>query len=144
MKHSQFVTQLDETRIHLAIRNAEAKTSGEVCIFISERQCPDPLEAAERHFHRLGYTNTKHRNAILIYVSPPSQTFALYGDVGIHEKCGAGFWQAVRDEMTPRLRAGAYTEAIVHAIDKAGELLAHHFPIEVGDKNELANRIERE
>jgi uncharacterized membrane protein len=144
MKRKQFTTRLDEKKILSAIRDAEAKTSGEVCVFISDRSCPDPLDAAERHFHRLGCANTKHRNAILIFIAPPSQTFALFGDVGIHEKCGPEFWNAVRDEAVRHLQAGQYTDAITSAVAKAGGLLAQNFPVEVGDRNELANKIERD
>jgi uncharacterized membrane protein len=47
----------------------------------------------------------------------------------VHERCGDEFWNTLRDQMLEHLRAGRYTEALVHGINKAGELLAAHFPV---------------
>jgi uncharacterized membrane protein len=73
---------------------------------------------------------TKGRNAILIFLAPRSQKFSLFGDVAVHQKFGAEFWQTLRDEILPYLKAGQYTAAIVQAITKAGEKLSEHFPPE--------------
>lgn len=145
MKTRHFLSQLEDHEITAAIAQAEKKTSGEIRVFISHRHCGDPMSVARRHFHRLGMTKTRHRNAILIFVAPKSQTFALLGDQGIHEKCGDDFWQALRDEMTAHYQSGRYTAGLVHAIRKAGELLAAHFPADPGDNpDELPNTVEQD
>jgi uncharacterized membrane protein len=110
-------------------------------VFVSHHQIADPLQAAERQFHRLGMAKTKARNAILIFIAPKSQTFAVFGDIAIHQRCGAEFWQTLRDEIIPHLKSGQYTVALVHAITKAGAKLAEHFPPEGKPQNELPDNI---
>ncbi len=141
MHHRQFLEQLDNERVLKAIHDAEAKTSGQIRVFVSHHLIKDPMDIARRQFRRLGMTKTKERNAILIFLAPKSKNFAIFGDIAIHAKCGEEFWPAVRDEMIPHLKSGQYTDAIVHAIAKAGEKLAEHFP--PGDKpeNQLPDTI---
>jgi uncharacterized membrane protein len=141
MKHTEFISALDEKRIAGAIAAAEKKTTGQILAFVSKHETADPLAAAKKHFQRLGMHRTKGRNAVLLFVAPRSRTFAIYGDAGIHEKCGDGFWSALRDEMTTHLKEGRYTDALVHAIAKAGELLAIHFPAEGDHPNEQPDSV---
>src|SRR5271156_4211533 len=110
MKHAHFINALDESRILAAIRAAEAKTTGQIRAFVSKRNCPDPVAAAQKHFKALGMGKTKHHNAILLFVAPTSRTFAIYGDTAIHARCGPDFWTALRDDMTTHLKDGRYTD----------------------------------
>ena len=144
MKHRHFVTQLDEEKVLEAIRHADPKTTGEVRVFVSRHRVLNALAFAERQFRRLGMVKTKHHNAVLIFIAPKSQTFAIYGDVAIHQKCGPEFWQTLRDEMVPHLKAAQYTTALVHAITKAGDLLARHFPPESTPQTELPDSIQHD
>jgi len=141
MHHRHFLAQLDDERVLKAIRDAEHKTSGQIRVFVSHHNVIDALDAARRQFRRLGMTKTKGRNAILIFIAPKSQTFAIFGDVAIDQKCGGEFWPILRDEITPHLKAGQYTAALVHAITRAGEKLGEHFPAESKPTNELPDRI---
>lgn len=141
MHHRQFLAQVDDERLLKAIQDAERKTSGQIRVFVSHHKVIDALAAAERQFRRLGMTKTKRRNAILIFIAPKSQTFSVFGDIAIHQKCGAEFWQALRDEIVPHLKAGQYTVALIHAITKAGDKLAEHFPPEEKPQNELPDKI---
>ncbi len=68
----------------------------------------------------------------------------LVGDTAIHEKCGDPFWQSLRDEMIPHFQSGHFTQALIHAITKAGELLATHFPPDAQPKNELPDKVEED
>jgi uncharacterized membrane protein len=128
MKHSHFIRQLDEPRILAAIAAAEAKTTGQIRALVSKRHCADPLAAAHKHFRALGLDKDPHHNGVLIFVAPKSHTFAIYGDTAVHERCGPEFWNTLRDEMVVHLKEGRYTDALLHAINKAGDLLAVHFP----------------
>jgi uncharacterized membrane protein len=92
---------------------------------------------ARKHFDRLGMAKSHDRNGVLIFVAPESRTFALVGDAGIHDKCGDTFWQALRDEMIPEFKAERFTDGILHAIRRAGELLATHFPAEPAGNSKL-------
>lgn len=144
MKEQAFIEQLQNDQIVAAIGAAEAKTSGEIRIFISRQETSDPLAAAQAEFTRTGMTKTVERNGVLIFVAPRSQKFAIIGDKAIHERCGENFWHEVAEEMTAHFRKSEFTEGIVSAIQKAGTLLAEHFPRRTDDKNELPDAVERD
>lgn len=141
MRHRAFISQLAHERIHAAIHAAEAKTSGEIRVMISHRRAPDPIAAAQRAFLRLGMQRTRHRNAVLLFVAPRSRTFAVIGDEGVHAKCGDDFWRELAAAMTGHFKRGAFTDGLVHGVERAGELLAAHFPREPGDRNELPDDV---
>ena len=145
MNAPEFIQQLREDEIVAAIRAAEQKTSGELRVFVSRQaDVADPIAAAQQEFDRLGMTQTRERNGVLIYLAPGPRKFAVIGDTGIHARCGETFWQQLAESMSARFHAGEFTEGIVQGIDRAGELLAVHFPRRPDDTNELPNRIERD
>jgi uncharacterized membrane protein len=144
MKPHEFIAQLDEARLVAAIQGAECKSSGEIRVYVSHQRRENVLDAARRRFHKLGMTRTRERNAVLVYFAPLSHQFAIWGDQGVHEKCGDEFWREIVSGMTPLLKAGQFTEAIVRAIERTGDVLARHFPRERDDKNELPDRIEQD
>ena len=78
---------------------------------------------------------------MLIFVAPRSRTFAVIGDEAIHAKCGNSFWSDLSAAMTGHFKRGDFTDGIVQGIDRAGELLAGHFPRNPGDKNELPDDV---
>ena len=141
MKLKEFLSQLQQTEIVAAIRNAEQKTSGEIRIFISRHKPDDAVAAAQAQFAHLGMHQTKHQNGVLIFVAPMAHKFAIIGDAGVHSHCGDAFWREVAAEMSGRFKKGEFTSGILHAIEKAGDLLAQHFPHKPGDKNELPDDI---
>ena len=87
-------------------------------------------------------TQTRHRNGVLIFLAPRSRTFAVIGDTGVHEKCGDSFWRELADAMSEYFKRGDFTAGLVHGIERAGALLAEHFPPAAGDRNELPDDIE--
>ena len=88
----------------------------------------DALAEATRCFKKFKMDRTALRNDVLIFVAPRSHSFAVVGDVGVHAKCGEGFWNEVVEAMRPRLQHGDFTDALVHGIERVGSLLADHFP----------------
>jgi uncharacterized membrane protein len=136
-----FVERLDAKRIEHAISAAERLTSGEFRVVIHHRTVTDPVAAAREEFARLEMHKTRERNAVLILVAPESRKFAILGDEAIHAKCGQPFWDEVTAAMTGYFREGKFTDGLVHAIDRAGGLLAKHFPRQPDDKNELPDTV---
>lgn len=134
--------KIDHERVVAAIADAERKTSGEIRIVISRQNIAEPVAEAQKQFERLGMTDTVLRNGVLILLAPRSHTFAVIGDTAIHEKCGAAFWTDLAAAMTEHFRAGDFTGGLVQGIERAGGLLATHFPRAHDDKNELPNSIE--
>lgn len=139
-----FIGQLKHDDIVAAIKNAEQKTSGEIRVFISHKNVDDPVVAAQSQFERLGMTKTRQRNGVLIFFAPRARKFAIIGDTAVHQLCGEIFWQTLAIELTEQCKKSAFTAGIIHTIQKAGELLAAHFPPEAGDKNELPDKVEQD
>lgn len=133
---------IDHARVVGAIAEAESKTSGEIRVVVSRQNVAEPIAEAQKQFARLGMMQTAARNGVLILLAPRSRTFAVIGDQGVHEKCGAAFWTELAAAMTDYFKRGEFTAGLVHGIDRAGALLAEHFPRKSDDRNELPNTVE--
>ncbi len=146
MKTQDFLQRLDDDRVTAAIRNAEARTSGEIRIFVSRQPSRGKgvIDLATDRFERLGMTATAERNGVLLFFLPLEQQFAILGDQGIDARCGPDFWEHVALGLTEGLRGGEFTTAVVRAIDQVGTALATHFPRQRDDRNELPDHIERD
>jgi len=142
MRTKEFLDKLEHDRIAKAIATAEATTSGEIRVFIQRGNVADAVSDARTQFERLGMTQTRERNAVLVFVAPRAQKFAVIGDRGVYEKCGEPFWEALTQAMRPHFQAQHFTDAIVHAVREAGSLLTQHFPRRPDDRNELPNAVE--
>jgi uncharacterized membrane protein len=140
----EFLAQLDDQRIVQAIQQAESATSAEIRVFITRKSLTDPVAAAEEEFARLKMHRTRDRNGVLILIAPASRNFAVFGDRGIHERCGENFWREMADELAGHFKREAATDGIVHAVTRAGKLLAEHFPRRPDDKNELPDHVARD
>lgn len=136
------IPKIDHDRVTAAIRAAELRTSGEIRVVLARHEVENPVAAAQGHFERLGMTRTAERNGVLVFIAPRSRNFAVIGDTGIHEKCGDGFWTDLAAAMTDHFKRGDFTGGLVHGIERAGELLAGHFPHQANDRNELPDDIE--
>lgn len=144
MNPKEFLAELDDARVLTAIAQAEAQTSGEVRLYISNRKISDALTAARERFLKLGMHKTRERNGVLIYLAPRTRVFAIVGDAGIHARCGDGFWQEASARFTQDLHSKPLTDAMVELIGAMGSLLAREFPRQEDDRNELPDRIERD
>jgi uncharacterized membrane protein len=143
MRTKEFLGRLDHERIVQAIKTAEAQTSGEIRVYLQRGfLAEDPLVAAQRNFQKLGMHKTRERNAVLIFVAPRAQKFAVIGDQGVQVKCGDLFWRRLIDAMQTHFKTENFTAAVVQAIEQTGELLAQHFPRRPDDRNELPNAVE--
>lgn len=137
----KFLAQLNTARIERAIADAEKLTSGELRVVFHPGNVDDAPTLARTEFARLGMTATRERNAVLILVAPDARQFAIFGDEGVHAKCGIAFWQSVATAMEEKFRAGQHTDAVIEGVTRAGELLAREFPHRPDDRNELPNSV---
>ena len=142
MKLFSSLPRIDHPRVVSAIAAAERKTSGEIRVVITRRKVADPVAEATRQFERLGMTATSQRNGVLILLAPRSRTFAVIGDTAVHAKCGMSFWTELASAMSGFFKRGEFTDGLVHGIERAGDLLADHFPHSANDRNELPDEIE--
>lgn len=125
-----------------AVRSAEQATSGEVRIFIESRcRFVDPVDRAREIFHQLHMEQTRERNAVLLYVAMKDRQLALWGDKGIHERVGDGFWKTQVQEILSHFQKDNYAHGIASVVREVGAMLSHFFPHTDGDKNELPDDI---
>jgi uncharacterized membrane protein len=145
VKTDEFFQAIDHDRVVEAIRAAESRSRGEIRVHVAPNPVEDAHAAARADFERLGMTRTKERNGVLILVAPESQTFAVLGDEGLHRHCPEGFWEDVVAAMRGAFREGRFTEGLVEAVARVGDVLARHFPRRPGetDVNELPDGISR-
>ena|SRR5947207_300998 len=142
MRTHHFLRRLDHNRIIQAIKRAEGKSSGQIRVFIQRWKFEgDALPRAERKFFQLGMQKTTGRNAVLIFVAPREQKYAVVGDVGVHEKCGEAFWQKLVNDMRCHFKNEDFNRAIILAISEVGKLLSAHFPRTGDTINELPDEI---
>jgi uncharacterized membrane protein len=142
MRTKDFLSRLDHDRIVGAIKEAEAKSSGQIRVYIQRGELEgDALDYARKNFQKLGIQATGERNGILIFVAPRAQKFAVIGDEGVHQKCGDQFWQQLVERMRVHFQNENFTDALVEAIEEAGNLLARHFPKTSASTNELPDNI---
>ena len=128
MHPRHFSKHLQHEKIVASIRHAERKTSGEIRVVITPKHVEDPVAAAQIEFMRLEMNVSRERNGVLIFVAPRSHKFAVIGDEAVHAKCGDEFWRKLVDAMSGYFRKSEFTRGIIHGVQKAGELLAEHFP----------------
>ncbi len=141
MKHRHFIKQLDRKLIESAIHDAELKTSGEIRVLIHHQPVEDAVAFAQKEFLRLGMQKTRQHNAVLIFVAPVSQKFAVIGDAAVHAQCGDAFWPELASALAGHFKQGEFTAGLLHGIQRAGALLAEHFPPGPDDRNELPDQI---
>ena len=132
MHPKHFSRHLHHDGIVAAIHDAESKTTGQIHVSISPRRVDDAVAAAQQEFLRLGMNKSPERNGVLIFVAPRARKFAVIGDRAVHAKCGEEFWRQLADAMGGHFRKSEFTPGILHGVQKAGELLAEHFPRQRG------------
>jgi uncharacterized membrane protein len=127
-----------------AIRQAEARTTGEIRVFI-EGHCAyvDALDRAIELFASLGMEQTEERNAVLVYLALKDKQFAIYGDEEIYKQAGGPhFWHRAAQVLQAALRHGDMAGGLVACINELGTALVNHFPYHSDvEKNELPDEI---
>ncbi|MEY2586203.1 MAG: hypothetical protein RLY11_52 [Bacteroidota bacterium] len=141
-KKKSFFSKEDEERMVQAIRFAEKQTSGEVRIFV-ESHCSyiQPIDRAKELFAELKMTATKDRNGVLLYFAMKDRQMAIWGDEGIHQKMGQGFWEKEVAKILADFKKEHFVEGICNMIQAVGEALKKNFPYASDDKNELDDTI---
>jgi uncharacterized membrane protein len=139
------VQGIDVGAVLRAVHEAERSTSGEIRVAIPRFFLwGDVRAAAERAFTALGMERTRERNGVLLYIAPRRRQFAVIGDVGVHARVTAAFWDELVAHLGQTLRAGDLTAALESAIAEIGARLAAHFPAPPGENvNELPDTLAR-
>ena len=142
MKVKHFLNAVEHARVHGAIRDAEAGTSGDIVVFITRRGVTDALVAANREFRKLRLETATDKNSLLIFLAPKSQKFAVVGGTALNEKVGQAWWDAVVALLGRHFREERYTDGLVAAIEEAGNAMRLHFPATHPDRHGQKDIVE--
>jgi putative membrane protein len=121
------------------------KRSGRLTRFFLDRHEADReiQEGAIAAFYAEKLHKTAGENGILLYVSVLEQKVWILADAGINKKIDPGQWDNIVEGLTAGIKAGRRCQALCEAIHGTGQILAMHFPLEQGDRDELHNLIIR-
>jgi putative membrane protein len=101
------------------------------------------LERALRAFQDLGLHRTRDRTGVLILVSFLERRVQVLADTGINARVKPGAWDRVVQTVLDGVRKGDLCAGLCEGIAVCGEILAAEFPIQPGDRNELADDLRR-
>lgn len=111
-------------------------------LLISKAEIEDAVRTrAELEFYREGLHKTAGGTGILLFLSLYERHAVVLGDSGINSKLNPETWGEVVKLITAGNKNGDWAEQLEKAIRRCGRLLAEHFPIQPGDKNELPNHV---
>ncbi|HEV7380244.1 MAG TPA: TPM domain-containing protein [Dyadobacter sp.] len=139
--NSLFFSEKEQEQIIAAIREAEKQTSGEIKVHIEKKCTGDVMDRTKEVFGSLEMYQTQDHNAVLFYLAYEDRKFAVYGDIGIHEKVHDTFWNSTKDLLRSHFSNQRFTEGLCAGILEAGLKLKEHFPYSSDDVNELPDDI---
>jgi len=90
--------------------------------------------AALTQFALRGLDRAPERNGVLLYVSLSERYARIVADAGFDARVSQAEWRAVIDALGAAMRRGEREAALKSAAAKLSEMLARHFPAEVGQK----------
>jgi len=137
----EIFSDADLQEISKAIQSFENLTSGEIVISFNTTSHGHPYKTAKAIFEQGKLYETQERNATLIVLFLTEHKFAVYGDMGIHEKVPKNFWETTVDEMKQLFSKGEMKAGLLVGIQKLGENLAKYFPVADDDVNELSDDL---
>lgn len=138
-----FISKEARNNIALAIRDAEKNTTGEIRVRIDAKSKEDNiLDAASTIFYQLKMDNTQNQNGVLIYIAVEDKKYCIIGDKDIDHIVHQQFWDSIAAQMHDFFVAHQFEKGIIHAIQKVGEVLHHHFPLNNSkNDNELPDDV---
>lgn len=141
-KKKPFFNEAQSQEIIRSIKEAERMTSGEIRVFV-EHHCRfvNAMDRAFEIFGKLQMHQTKHHNAVLLYLALKDRQFAILGDEGIHQKVGDDFWKQELADLKKYFRENRFVDGIANCVLEIGESLKQYFPYESDNEDELPDDI---
>ncbi len=84
---------------------------------------------------------TNRRTGVLIFVSLAERYAEVVADAGINRKVPQEVWNGVVAALIDKARGGRLADGFEDAVQTVGALLAEHFPVRSGDRNELDDHV---
>jgi uncharacterized membrane protein len=130
-------------RITEAIAAGERRHRGEICFAVEPAlhwlgvlRGATPRRAAEDAFARLRVWDTQDNNGVLLYLLLADHRIEIVADRGLRGLVEDAQWRAICARMEERMRAGQADAAVISAVTEISDLLAGHFPLREGDRDE--------
>jgi putative membrane protein len=98
-------------------------------------------EKALVSFVEQGLHETRDKTGILILISLFEHRVQVLADSGINAKVPEHTWEEIVEVIIAGLKTDTACEAVCQAVERCGELLKEHFPVQADDENELPNLI---
>ncbi|NTV05537.1 MAG: hypothetical protein HGA59_03395 [Chlorobiaceae bacterium] len=110
--------------------------------FVTASDMKEEVEEAAIHsFYHKDINQTADHTGILIYISLFEHKVRVIADKGISAKVDKAVWQEIVNVIVLGMRAKEHAKALAAAIDRCGDILSSHFPLNSEDRNELGNEI---
>ena len=98
-------------------------------------------KTAETQFMAHGVHLTRERTGVLIYVAPADRRVEIVADEGINSKVQQGTWDELVLDVVRPAGLGQLADGVIAVVERAGALLAQHFPAGPVNANELTDRV---
>jgi len=98
-------------------------------------------ERAAVAFHDLHVSNTRAHTGILLLVAEAERMVVVLGDGPIADRIGQEEWNGVRDRVLEGIRSRKHVDGLVAGVQRAGALLAEHFPATEAAAKDLPNSV---
>jgi putative membrane protein len=98
-------------------------------------------ERAIKAFYEKGLYRTKENTGVLFFLSLLERKVWVLADKGIHGKIHQQTLNKFANIVSKGIRDGRACDALIEAIQGAGEMLAQHYPIKAGDVDELSDEV---
>ena len=133
--------------IEAAVHEGERRHDGEVRFAVEAEldlaalwRDQTPRERAVEVFAQLGVWDTERNNGVLIYLLLADRAVEIVADRGFNGRVPPEVWQAICHAIEAECRAGRYEQGARQALAAVHELIARHFPLAAGGRNELSDR----
>jgi putative membrane protein len=111
-------------------------------LFVGEARARELAEEqAVQEFHRHGLAATEARTGVLLFVSLLERRAIVLADEGIAARVEPERWTETDDAILSGIRRSSLRDGLIAGIRSAGALLAQHFPVQGGDRNEVPDRV---
>ena len=137
----KFLSDDELYRVTAKIAAAESMTSAEIKLVIVKHCLTSIKRKALKIFKKYKLDQTDQRNCVLIMVVTANRQFLIYGDQGIHEKVGQGFWEEIEKSVTLKFKENKMGDGLSAGIHLIGTRLAQYFPLQSDDINEISDEV---
>jgi uncharacterized membrane protein len=138
MNRRKMMRALDKSLIENAIQDAEREMMGEIRVSVAAFFWGSVRKVAERTFVRLGITQTRLRNGVLLFVVPSRRRYHILCDSGIPVPVREQLTADVSKILTVHFRDSEFSTGLVEAIREATGILKKEFP---SDPNQNINEL---